>query len=212
MSERYIVWTVERGPESHSDDGSQEVRMVEIEALDEPVTVLSRTATDGIRDLHLVGSELWYLECDPCRLERLVLWDLRTPDEAIPAVTDGRFAITDGVIVWPGSEERGECLTIYSRVTKSTTQTMACGLWGPSLGDRFVTWTPGGDDDRFVLYDLEDGTLQRIGDYRFDGRDEVVSSPSLEGDLLAFQYWPEGMDTDAPTELRWARLPGRGQP
>jgi hypothetical protein len=209
MDERYIVWTEER-PATQTDDGLQEFRMVEIGALDESVTVLSRTAADPIRDFDLVSGELWYSECEPCRIEMIDVADLDAPVQAIPAVTDGRFAVTDDLIIWPDASDR-DCLTIHDRATQSTTSTGACDVLGPSVGDRFLAWTPAAEGDGFVVYDLEDGTLRRIGDYRFWEGDEV-SDPSLRGDLLVFLYWPAGMGTDAPTELRWAWMPSPGAP
>ena len=209
MDERYIVWTEER-PATQTDDGLQEFRMVEIGALDQPVTVLSRTAVDPIHDFDLVSGELWYSECEPCRIEMIDVTDPDAPAQSIPAMTDGRFAVTDDLVIWPDASDR-DCLTIHDRATQATTSTGACNILGPSVGDRFLAWTPATEGDRFVVYDMEDGRLGRIGDFRFWEGDEV-SDPSLRGDLLAFLYWPEGMGADAPTELRWAWMPGPGEP
>jgi hypothetical protein len=210
MDERFIVWTAEE-QDAKSDFPGEEIRMVEIGALDQAVTLMTRPEDDPIYDLELSDGELWYSGCEPCRLEMIDLADLGAPVQAIPAVTDVGFAVTDDVVVWPDAGDRRDCLTIHVRATQSSTSTGVCGVISPSLGDRFVTWTPSGDRDRFVAYDLETGTLQRIGDHTFDGRAEEVSDPSLNGELLAFRYWPEGMEIDAPAQLRWTWLPGPGE-
>ena len=211
MDDRYIVWTAQREQDSKAGLAGQEIRMVQIGALDQAVTLVTRSESDLLYDLEVNDGELWYSECEPCRLEMMDLTRLSASAPVIPAVTDSRFAVTDDLIVWADSSDRRDCLTIHVRATPSTTSTGACGVMAPSLGDRFVTWTPTGDRDSFVLYDLEEGTLQRIGDYRFDGRGAEVSDPSLKGDLLTFLYWPDGMEIDTQAQLRWTRLPGPGE-
>ena len=69
------------------------------------------------------------------------------------------------------------------------------------MGARFVAWW---DEirQRFYVYDLDAQQFRRIAEYDWAG-DEVVTRPSVSGDLLAFVY---SADQDHRA-LEWAWLP-----
>jgi len=221
MNDRYICWEVVHGT---WDDRTNELRVAPVDDPTAAVTLLSIPGSDSYVEFpSLWADELWYGIADNdwdagAEYPRIEMIDLRNPT-ATPEVfgQDQRAfmpAPSRDVVVWKSGGLDGSnalnsgVLTIYRR-DSGKAQTLpipgpssAAGRVSyPSVGDRFVAWW---DDirQRFYVYDLAEQQFRRIAEYDW-AADELVTRPSVSGDLLAFLHSGHA----GGRTLEWAWLP-----
>jgi hypothetical protein len=221
MNDRYICWEVVHGT---WDDRVNELRIASVNDPTAAITLLSRPGRDMYIEFpSLWVDELWYGIVDNdwdagAEYPRVEMIDLRNP-AATPAIfgQDQRAfmpAASSDVVVWKSGGKDGSnalnsgVLTIYRR---ESGQIQALPIPGPSraadrvsypsVGDRFVAWW---DDirQRFYVYDLDQEQFRRIAEYDW-ATDELVTRPSVSGDLLTYVH---SLDEDHRA-LEWTRLP-----
>ena len=221
MNDRYICWEVVHGT---WDNRTNELRVAPVDDPTRAVTLLSIQGNDSYIEFpSLWADELWYGIVDNdwdagAEYPRVEMIDLRNP-AATPAIfgQDQRAfmpAASSDVVVWKSGGKDGSnalnsgVLTIYRR---ESGQIQALPIPGPSraadrvsypsVGDRFVAWW---DDirQRFYVYDLDQEQFRRIAEYDW-ATDELVTRPSVSGDLLTYVH---SLDEDHRA-LEWTRLP-----
>ncbi len=221
MNDRYICWEVVHGT---WEDRTNELR---VSPVDDPlgvVTLVSKPGVDTYMEFpSLWADELWYGIVDNdwdagAEYPRVEMIDLGNP-AATPEVfgQDQRAfmpAPSRDVVIWKSGGKDGSsalnsgALTIYRRESGKVQalpipgpSSAADRVSYPSVGDRFVAWW---DEirQRFYVYDLGEQQFRRIAEYDWAG-DELVTRPSVSGDLLAFVH-SEG---DGDDYLEWSLLP-----
>jgi hypothetical protein len=210
-----IAWT--RSQEA-GDDVLSELRVVDIDALDRPRTLLSVPYWDiYIGGPALNGDELWYgLSVNDwnagTEAPHVAMLDLAHP-EAPPVVygKDERAfmpAANDEVVVWKGGGEPQDAadnwgsLYLYWRSDGSIERVPGLEWPGqpgddrvmyPSVGDRFVAWCDG--SAQVAVYDLTERAVRAVQEHDPYGG---IQTASVAGDLLAYPF-KDG--------VRWALLP-----
>jgi len=206
MNDRYICWEVVHGT---WDDRTNELRVAPVDDPTAAVTLLSIPGNDSYVEFpSLWADELWYGIVDNdwdagAEYPRIEMIDLRNPT-ATPEVfgQDQRAfmpAPSRDVVVWKSGGIDGSnalnsgMLTIYRRDSGIIQVLPIPGPTGaanrityPSVGDRFVAWW---DDirQRFYVYDLAEQQFRRVAEYDW-ATDELVTRPSVSGDLLAYLH------------------------
>lgn len=220
ISERHIVWTAFHGT---GDTAVNELRILDIDVLQEPRTLLSYPAYDTSLWLPVLSDdELWYgVNRNDWTAgtvhPRVEMIDLNNPQaQPVPYGEDVRAfmpAVNDQVVVWKGGGDdtlaafnAGQPY-LYWRADATIESIRLPGYsWDrisfPSVGDRFVAWWSEYATS-FYVYDLRERAVRAIAEYEPTGPERILM-PSVSGSLIAYIY---ARGERYPLELRWAYLP-----